>query len=114
MFDTHAIVKNLIAVGVPEKQAEVQVTEFARFITHNAATKVDVAEIRRDTEQLRKETTTSIEQLRKDTTTSIEQLRKETKMDIELLRRDLTIRMGGIVTVGTGVILAAIAALKLL
>jgi hypothetical protein len=35
-------------------------------------------------------------------------LRAELKADIELLRRDLTIRLGGMIVVAVGIILAAI------
>ncbi len=92
-IDTHAMVKDLIAAGFTEKQAEAHVNTLSRFIRFNLATKSDIAEVQRD-----------IAELRKETKTDIAELRKETMTGIELLRRDLTIRMGGIMVVGVGVL----------
>ena len=96
-IDTHAMVKDLIAAGFTERQAEAHVSTLSRFISYNLATKTDIAKIERD-----------IEGLRKETKTSIEELRKETKSDIEMLRRDLTIRMGAMLSAGIAVIGAGI------
>jgi len=43
-FDTLAYAKKLIAAGVPEKQAEVQVEIFAEIIDERIATKHDLKE----------------------------------------------------------------------
>jgi hypothetical protein len=42
------------------------------------------------------------------TTADLDRLRTELKAEIELLRRDLTIRLGGMIVVAVGIILAAI------
>lgn len=99
-LDTHAVVKDLIAAGFTEKQAEAHVTSMSRFIRYNLATKADVAEVQRDIESLRKETKTDIEALRKDTLIETTSIRK----DIELLKRDLTIRLGGIMVTGVAIL----------
>lgn len=101
-LDTHTMVKDLIAAGFTEKQAEAHVSTLSGFIRYNLATKADVAKIERDIAELRKETKTDIETLRKETKTEIANVRK----DIELMKRDLTIRMGGIMAVGVGIIVA--------
>jgi hypothetical protein len=43
VFDTHAFVKRLTAVGMPEAQAEVLADEQARLVDERLATKADVA-----------------------------------------------------------------------
>ena len=43
LFDTHAFVKRLTAVGMPEAQAEVLADEQARLIDERLATKADIA-----------------------------------------------------------------------
>ena len=120
-IDTHAMVKDLIAAGFTEKQAEAQVSTLSRFISYNLATKHDLEEVRRDLktdiEKLRKETKTDIAEVKRDIAEvkrDVEGLRKETKTDIELLRRDLTNLILKTQIAGVGIILAAIAAFKLL
>ena len=110
------MVKDLIAAGFTEQQAEAQVSTLSRFITYNLATKADVAKIERDIEALRKDLKTDIEALRKETkmdiaevNRDIAELRKETMTGIEMLRRDLTIRMGGIMVAGVGIVLGILA-----
>jgi hypothetical protein len=51
---------------------------------------------------------TEITTLRTKVTTDMQQLRTELKTDMELLRRDLTIRLGSMMMLGVGVLLAAI------
>jgi hypothetical protein len=43
LFDTHAFVKRLTAVGMPEAQAEVLVDQQAQLIEERLATKSDLA-----------------------------------------------------------------------
>src|SRR5271155_3003813 len=45
LFDTHAFIKRLTAVGMPEAQAEVLADEQARLIDKPLATKTDLAEL---------------------------------------------------------------------
>jgi hypothetical protein len=55
-FDTHAYVKRLIAVGVPESQAEAQVelqTEtLSEWVKERVATKEDIAQLKGDIQEL--------------------------------------------------------------
>ena len=77
--DTHAFVKEMTAAGMPEPIAEAFVTNYTKHLLgnlptkqdiheSNQATKIDIANIQRDIEGLRKDTTTATESLRKDTT----------------------------------------------
>ena len=66
--DTHAFVKEMTAAGMPEPIAEAFVTNYTKHLLGNLATKIDIANIQRDIESLRKDTTTATELLRKDTT----------------------------------------------
>ena len=91
-FDTHAYIKRLTMVGMPEAQAEVLADEQAKVIEHQVATKTDVVHIRNDIELVRKE----IELVRKD----IELVKSE-------LNYSLTIRMGAMI-VALGGFLTAI------
>ncbi len=76
-FDTHEAVTRLKQAGVPEQQAEGIVT------------------ILRDLRELD----------RSDLATKADIERLESKL--EILRRDITIRLGGMLVVATGVLLAA-------
>ena len=70
-FDTLRYANRLKKVGVPNEQAEELAELQAETINNNLATKTDIELIRKDIEQLRKDTTSDIEQLRKDTVISI-------------------------------------------
>ena len=98
MFDTLSASRRLREVGFEEKQADAVVGLLAEDVSGNIATKSD------------------IELLREATTSDIELLRADTKRDNELLRAELraleqrmTIRLGGLVAVATGIIIAVIA-----
>ena len=98
IFDTLRASQRLREVGFEEEQADAVVDLLAGDVSESVATKSD------------------IELLRADTKSDIELLRAETKSDIELLRAELraleqrmTIRLGGLVAVATGIIIAVIA-----
>ena len=107
-FDTHKYVKRLTAVGMPEKQAEVIAYEQSSLIEDQLATKHDIEELRaatkRDIEELRAEVKRDIEELRAEVKRDI----AEVKRDIKELEQRLTIRLGGMMIAGFGVIAALI------
>ena len=78
-FDTHAFVKRLTAAGMPEAQAEVLADEQTRLIENRLSTKAD-----------------------------LDNLRDATRVDLQLLEQRMTIKLGGLTVIATGVILAAI------
>ncbi len=51
-FDTLAYSKKLRAVGVPEKQADVQAETFAEIIEDRIATSQDILSLRRDMQEM--------------------------------------------------------------
>ena len=78
-FDTHAFVKELTRVGMPEEQAEVLAQSQATLIDEKLATKRDLKELEMN-------------------------LRRETK-ELELR---LTIRLGSMMVVAVGVVAALV------
>ena len=84
-FDTHGFVKKLTKAGMPEPQAEVLASEQSRLIENELATKQDIAEVKRDIEQLRLATKQDIAEVKRD----IEQLRQDTKRDMKELETTL-------------------------
>ena len=85
-----------------------------------AATESDIELLRADTkselELLKTDMKGDIESLRADTKSDLELLRAETKSEFELFRAEvraleqrMTIRLGGLVAVATGIIIAVIA-----
>ena len=120
IFDTLRASRRLREVGFEEEQADAVVDLLAGDVSESVATKSDIELLRADTkgdiELLRADTKSAIERLGADTKSDIELLRAETKSDIELLRAELraleqrmTIRLGGLVAVATGIIIAVIA-----
>jgi hypothetical protein len=94
--DTHERVKRLTAAGLQEAIAEEIVRQSIPSFQDQTSTKTDIELIRRD-----------IEQLRSDTKKDIEQLRADTKKDIELSRKDVIVKIGSMIVVATGILLAA-------
>ena len=101
-FDTHKYVKRLTAVGMPEKQAEVIAYEQRSLIEDQLATKHDIAEVKRDIEELRAEIKRDIEELRAEVKRDI----AEVKRDLKELEQRLIIRLGGMMIAGFGVMIA--------
>ena len=107
-FDTLKLARRLEAAGFPGKQAGDTAEALAEAMSGaELATKSDLALVRADLraglDSLRKEFTAGIAALRVEFKADIELLRR----DMELLRRDLTIRLGGMMVVAVGVLLAA-------
>jgi hypothetical protein len=98
-LDTLDIAKRLKEAGFSEAQAEAVTTVFRDVRTTDLgplATKADI-------ERLQAATKTDIEAVRGD----IRRLEAKSDSQIELLRRDLTIRLGSMIVVGVGLLLAA-------
>jgi hypothetical protein len=82
-FDTHAYVKRLTSVGVPEAQAEVHAEAIADLVNDELATKKDLEQL-----ELR--------------------VRGELR-ELELrLKHDLTIRLGAVVGAGVAIVAALV------
>ncbi len=97
-FDTLKLARRLEAAGFPGKQAGDTAEALAEAMSGaELATKSDLALIR-----------TEMAGLRAELKTDIAALRAELKADIELLRRDLTIRLGSMMVIAVGILLAAI------
>jgi len=80
-------------------------------------TKSDIAALRDDMKRefatLRSEYKSDAAAIRSETKSDNAMLRLETKSDIELARRDITIKLGSMIILGVGVILAAMRYLPL-
>jgi len=105
LFDTHRYVKGLRAVGVPEEQAEVHAELLGGLIEGQLATKRDIKEmevgLRRDMKEME-------ENLRRDMKEMEVGLRRDMK-EMELrLKHDLTLRLGGMLATGIGIVAALV------
>ena len=96
-FDTLTYVKQLEAVGVPREQAEVQAEALRAIIDEKLATKVDVAELKRDIESTKAELQADISQLRIDTA-----------RDLRELEMRMLIRLGGMMAASIAVVAALV------
>ena len=95
VFDALKSVEELQEVGIPEAHAKAQIRILQGVIESDLATKRD------------------LEELRKATTHALNELRQATKLDLKELELRLTIKLGSIVVVVIG-LLVALSRLKLL
>ncbi|WP_299314986.1 coiled-coil domain-containing protein [uncultured Halomonas sp.] len=133
-FDTLAFAKKLKNAGYSDGQAEAltealaeaQAEVFREMLKSSLATKPDIQELKEaiqaDIQRLKEATQADIQRLREATQADFQRLREATQADIQELRDDirrlessmdklglqLTIRMGGMMVVLSGVLLAAI------
>ena len=89
-FDTHAFVKELTQAGMPEEQAEVLARSQAMLIDEKLATKQDLKEL-----EMR---------LVRD----MKELEMRLKRDIQELKHDMTVRLGSMMVVAIGVVVALV------
>ena len=89
-FDTHAFVKELTQAGMPEEQAEVLARSQATLIDEKLATKQDLKEL-----EMR---------LVRD----MKELEMRLKRDIQELKHDMTVRLGSMMVVAIGVVVALV------
>ena len=129
-FDTHAAVKQFLAAGFSERQAEVVVEAMRDLGFGHLATKQDVKELRQEMAQelqgirqeikdLEKETKQEFQKVRQEMAQEfqgvrqeIKDLEKETKREFQSVRQDmkdlenrLIIKMGAMLIVAVGIIL---------
>ena len=94
-FDTLEISKRLKSVGFDDAQAEAitgVLRESREADLSRLATKDDIARLKDDIEHVKDD---------------IAHLAATLRAEMEILRRDLTIRLGGMIVVATGILLAA-------
>ncbi len=104
-FDTLKLARRLEGAGFPPKQAGDTAEALAEAMSGaRLATGDDIASVRTEIAALRTELKAEIAAVRAEFRAEIAAVRAE----LELLRRDLTIRLGGMMIVAVGVILAAI------
>ena len=90
-FDTHAFVKQLTAVGMPENQAEVLAANQVSLIDDKLATKQDLKALEMATKRDIKELETS---LKRDIA--------DVKRDMKELEARMTIRLGTMMVLAVG------------
>ena len=110
-FDTLAYAKKLKEAGFTEQQAEVQAEALRAVIDANLATKQDIALIQRDIALVRRETKQDIDLVRREIKESENGIRRDMKELETTLRHDMqqmesriTLRLGGLIVAGTGVL----------
>ena len=99
-FDTHAFVKELIAAGFTQQQAEAQVQVLARLVYDQLATKRDIVELQKEIVEIRRD----IAELKAELKRDIKELESSTKRDLKELEMRLTIRLGAMLVVAVGVL----------
>jgi Protein of unknown function (DUF1640) len=115
-FDTLKLARRLEAAGFAPKQAGDTAEALAEAMSgSDLATKADLVPVRAEIATLGTELRAEIAALRTELRAEIAALRTElraeialVRRDMELLRRDMTIRLGGMIVVAVGILLAAI------
>ena len=107
----------LISINVPSDKARAVVDAMERDMGTTLATKTDLLLLRQEIENRFDFTSRDIESLRKDlesfrssTTKDFEAFRLSIGKDLESLRLSMTVRLGSMIVVGFGLMLAALRA----
>ena len=100
-FDTHAAVKQFLAAGFSERQAEVVVEAMRDLGFGHLATKQDVKELRQEIAQEFQGVRQEIKDLEKETKREFQSVRQ----DMKDLENRLIIKMGAMLIVAVGIIL---------
>src|SRR5215472_1495945 len=111
-FDTLRLARRLEGAGFSPQQAGDTAEALAEAMSGaELATTADIVgvrtELKAEIAALRGELTAEIAALRTAVQAEIAAARSELKADIELLRRDITIRLGSMLVVAVGILLAA-------
>lgn len=108
-FDTLRLARRLEAAGFAPQQAGDTAEAIAEALSA-LATKADLAAVaaatKADLAAVAAATKANLAALRAELKADIEMLRAELKADMEILKRDMTIRLGSMMVVAVGVILA--------
>ena len=119
-FDTHAFIKRLAAVGMPEPQAEMVTTllgEAQALTTDELATKADIREVRVDIAHLEAATKADLHAEIARLESKVDAVRAEAKADLreseqrltaamKEIELRLTLRLGGMIAVGIAILAA--------
>ncbi len=99
-FDTLTYAKKLQEAGFTSQQAEAQAEALRAVVDQNLATKQDIADLRRDIEELRAATKHDIELVRRD------MKEMETRLEVRLAEMEtrITLRLGALIVAGVGVL----------
>jgi uncharacterized protein YlxW (UPF0749 family) len=103
IFDTHAFVKQLTEAGMPEPQAEVLARTHAALIDERLATKEDLQALELRLSNQIKELDARLSSQNKKLDARLNHQMKEME---SRLKYDLTVRLGSMLVVATGLIIA--------
>ena len=101
-FDTHRFVRNLVASGFTETQAEALASEQINLLNSNLATKSDIAAVLAEVNSLKSD----VEILRISTQSDIEALRLSTEAKIERAKYDMVKWMIGAMVAQSAIIIS--------
>ena len=112
VLNTHRYVKQLMAVGMTEAQAEAQIEIFIHFISDKLVTKQALKEtellLKRDIKELDVKLETRIKELDAKLETRIKELETNLGSQIKLLEKEIIIKLGGMMVIGITVLAAMI------
>ena len=97
----------LVSINVPNDKARAVVDAMERDMGTTLATKSDLMLIRQEIDNKFALLSRDIESLRDSTRKDIDSLRLSTSKDLETLRLSMTVRLGSMIVVAVGIMLAA-------
>ncbi|CAL7964141.1 conserved hypothetical protein [Gammaproteobacteria bacterium] len=103
-FDTLKYANRLKAVGVPEKQAEVQAETMAEIIEDKLATKKDLELVREDLELVKSELKRDIEATKSELKRDIKELELNMDLRIESSKNTTIVWLGSMIAVGVTIL----------
>ncbi len=110
-MDTLKTARDLRAAGLPQEQAEAvaqAIHEAHLSELGNLATKADLLAVKADLQAMKTGLQADLQAVKAGLQAELQAVKAELKSEIEILRRDLTIKLGAMLMVAVGILLAAI------
>ena len=108
-FDTLEYSETLTKAGVPEKQAKAQAVALSHAMQSNLATKEGLHDVKTELNHKIDDVKTELNHKIDDVKTELNHKIDMVDQKIDMVEKTLTIRLGGMITIATGIIIGAMA-----
>ncbi|MBF0240656.1 MAG: hypothetical protein HQM12_23390 [SAR324 cluster bacterium] len=102
IFDTLAFAERLEKVNFSHEQAKVLTEELKNILDDNVATKLDIQEVKREIQEVKRELKLDIKELENRMETRFKEMDNKMETRLKELEMRMTIRLGSLMVVAVG------------